>query len=76
MSVTVSIVSPDDVAQMVSTLSEPYTSQSDFIETAIRRFITHLRREEQHRQDMEIINRHADGLNEETQDALKYQIML
>ncbi len=32
--------------------------------------------EEQHQRDIDIINRHAEQLNAETQDALRYQIPL
>ena len=74
MSVKVSVVLPDDVFQAVNTLSQQYKSRSQFIETAIRRFITQIRREEQHQRDIEIINRHADRLNAETEDALRYQV--
>jgi metal-responsive CopG/Arc/MetJ family transcriptional regulator len=74
MSVRMSVVLPDDLVQTVKILSHQYKSQSVFVETALRRFISQIRREEQHQRDIEIINRHADWLNAETQDALRYQI--
>jgi metal-responsive CopG/Arc/MetJ family transcriptional regulator len=74
MSTRMSVVLPDDLAQTVKILSHQYKSQSDFVETALRRFIRQIRREEQQQRDLEIINRHADELNAETQDALRYQI--
>ena len=76
MSVRMSVILPDDVFLTVKTLSRQYKSQSQFVEIAIRRFINHIRREEQHQRDIEIINRHAEQLNAETQDALRYQIPL
>ena len=76
MSVRMSVVLPDDLVQTVKLLSHQYKSQSVFVETALRRFISQIRREEQHQRDLEIINRHADRLNAETYDALGYQIPL
>ncbi len=71
-----SVVLPDDLFQTVKTLSLQYKSRSQFVEIAIRRFIAQMKREELHQRDIEIINRHADQLNVETQDALRYQIPL
>lgn len=76
MSVKMSVVLPEDLFQTVKTLSHQYKSRSAFVETALRRFINQIRREEQHQRDLELINRHADRLNAETQDALRYQIPL
>lgn len=76
MSVKVSVVLSDDVFQSVKILSQQYKSQSQFIETAIRRFVAQIQREEQHQRDLEIINQYADRLNAETEDALRYQVPL
>ena len=76
MSVRMSVVLPEDLAEIVNTLSQYYKNRSQFIEKAIRQFIVHLKREEQHQRDLEIINHYADRLNEETRDALSYQIPL
>ena len=76
MSVKVSVVLSDDVFQAVNTLSQQYKSRSQVIETAIRRFVAQSQREEQHQRDLEIINRYADRLNAETEDALRYQMPL
>lgn len=76
MSVRMSVVLPDELVHTVKILSHQYKSQSVFVETALRRFIRQIRREEQHQQDLEMINRHADRLNAETSDALDYQIPL
>ena len=76
MSVRMSVSLPDDLAQTIKILSHHYKSQSVFVETALRRFISQIRREEQQQRDIEIINRHADQLNAETLDALRYQIPL
>lgn len=76
MSVRMSVVLPDDLVQTVTILSHQYKSRSALVEMALRRFISHLRREEQQQRDIEIINRYADQLNAETEDALHYQIPL
>ena len=51
-----------------------YRSRSDFIETAARVFIAHLEKKEAELRDLEIINKHADTLNNEAEDVLGYQI--
>jgi metal-responsive CopG/Arc/MetJ family transcriptional regulator len=51
-----------------------YRSRSDFIETAARVFIEHLEKKEAELHDLEIINKHADALNNEAEDVLGYQI--
>jgi metal-responsive CopG/Arc/MetJ family transcriptional regulator len=76
MSVKVSVILSDDVFESVKILSQQYKSQSQFIETAIRRFVAQIQREEQHQRDLEIINQYADQLNAETEDALRYQVPL
>ena len=53
-----------------------FKSRSDFIEVAVRHFIAHLSRERTERRDLEIINLHADTLNEEAKDVLDYQTHL
>jgi len=76
MSVKMSVVLPDELVHTVKILSHQYKSQSVFVETALRRFIRQIQREEQQQRDLEIINRYADRLNEETADALRYQMPL
>lgn len=51
-----------------------FKSRSQFIEIAVQRFLSHLEREETERRDLQIINRHADTLNEEAEDVLGYQV--
>lgn len=46
---------------------------SDFIEAALQFYIAKLKRTDKPDKDIEIINRNADYLNQETQDALQYQ---
>ena len=74
MKVKTSVILPHDLLQTVNDLSEQYKSRSQFVETALRFFIPQMKKEEQHARDIEIINRCADRLNEETFDAMRYQI--
>ena len=74
MRVKTSVILPHDLLQTVNNLSKQCQSRSQFIETALRFFIAQIKREEQHARDIEIINRCADRLNEETFDALRYQV--
>ena len=76
MSVKMSIVLPDELVESMNAFAKPYKSRSQFIEKAVKLFIAKLKREEQNRRDLELINRHAERLNEETHDALEYQIPL
>jgi metal-responsive CopG/Arc/MetJ family transcriptional regulator len=76
MSVKVSIVLSDDVFQVINTFAQTDKSRSQFIETALRQFIAKIQRDEQQQRDIDIINRHADRLNAETEDALSYQVPL
>jgi metal-responsive CopG/Arc/MetJ family transcriptional regulator len=48
------------------------TTRSNFIEGAVRAFIRRLPRDAQSAHDLEIINRHADFLNQEARDVLEY----
>lgn len=76
MSVKLSVVLPEDLVETMNDLSKPYKSRSQFIERAIKQFIANIKREEQNHRDLELINRNAKRLNEETHDALEYQIPL
>jgi len=48
-------------------------NRSEFIEQALRSHLAHLVRQEISRQDLRILNEHADRLNEEALDTLAYQ---
>jgi metal-responsive CopG/Arc/MetJ family transcriptional regulator len=76
MGIKLSVVLPVELVEAMNDLSKPYKSRSQFIEQAIKQFIANIKREEQNRRDLELINRHAKRLNEETHDALEYQIPL
>ncbi len=76
MKVKTSITLSEDILQTVDELSGSYKNRSEFIETAVRAFIDRLIREQQNARDLEILNRHADRLNQEAADVLTYQVEL
>jgi len=76
MKVKTSITLSEDILQTVDELAGSYKNRSEFIETAVRAFIDRLIREQQNARDLEILNRHADRLNQEAADVLAYQVEL
>jgi metal-responsive CopG/Arc/MetJ family transcriptional regulator len=75
MKVKTSITISDDVLKAVDKLSGPNANRSEFIESAVRRFVEHLRRERRNAKDLEIINRRSKRLNREASDVLEYQVL-
>lgn len=63
------------IIHRIESLSVNFKSRSEFIEVAVQRFITHLDREESEQRDIEILNSHADKMNEEAEDVLGYQVL-
>jgi metal-responsive CopG/Arc/MetJ family transcriptional regulator len=64
------------IDELIEQLSEQYQNRSAFLEMAAWAFIEQLRRAQRTAKDIEIINRRADHLNQETMDALTYQVPL
>lgn len=75
MKVKASITISDDVLKAVDSFSKPYSNRSEFIESAVRRFIEQLKREKRNAEDLKIINRRAKRLNREAADILDYQVL-
>jgi metal-responsive CopG/Arc/MetJ family transcriptional regulator len=73
MKIKTSITLSKDVIKAVDTFAASDSNRSEFIETAVRRFIKHLKRERQNSTDLEIINRKSGTLNREALDVLEYQ---
>jgi len=67
---------PEDLLKAVDRLSARYQDRSEFVEAALRVFISQLKSEDQDSRDLDIINRHAKRLNEEAMDVLTYQVPL
>ena len=73
MKIKTSITLSEDVVKAIDKLSGQSKNRSEFIETAVRAYIAQMIRKERNARDLEIINRHADRLNEEALDVLAYQ---
>ena len=76
MKVQTSVMLSENLLSTIDQLSEKDKTLSDFIEAALQFYIAKLRRTDKSDNDIEIINRNADYLNQETQDALQYQVEL
>lgn len=74
MKTKTSITLSQDILRAIDAQIGGYRSRSDFIETAARVFIAHLEKKEAELRDLEIINKHADTLNNEAEDVLGYQV--
>ena len=76
MKIKTSITLSQELLRTIDRLSPQYGNRSQFIETASRAFLDRLPRQRQNARDLEILNRHADNLNQEARDVLTYQVRL
>lgn len=76
MKVETSITVDKNLLETVDRLSGKDKNRSEFIEAAIHAYIAQIARHKQNATDLEIINEHADDLNEEALDVLDYQVAL
>ena len=51
-------------------------TRSSFIEQAVQQYLHHLTAEERDQNDINLIHKFGDELNDETRDALSYQVDL
>ncbi|MEO5924615.1 MAG: hypothetical protein ABIR70_12390 [Bryobacteraceae bacterium] len=70
MRVKTSITLPED---LLSRLDKVDKNRSALLERAALAYLDRLSRQERDRRDVEIINRNADRLNREVEDAMEYQ---
>ena len=68
-----SITLSSDVLAWVDRNAGSKTSRSAFIEGVLRAYFKEKAREALHKRDFELINKHADALNRELEDVLRYQ---
>jgi metal-responsive CopG/Arc/MetJ family transcriptional regulator len=68
--VKTSITLPED---LLSRLDRVDKNRSALLERAALAYLDRLSRQERDRRDVEIINRNADRLNSEAEDAMEYQ---
>ena len=76
MKVKTSITLSEDLLKAIDEYAGESKNRSEFIEEAVRAFITRLIQRQQDARDLELINRHADSLNREAADVLTYQVDL
>ena len=75
MKVKTSITLSGDLLEAINQRTG-HKNRSEFIETALRVFISQIFRNEQNSRDIQIINKRADYLNKEAEDVLAYQVKL
>jgi metal-responsive CopG/Arc/MetJ family transcriptional regulator len=73
MKIKTSITLSEDLLKAIDERATQHKNRSDFIEAAVRSFISQMIRDEQNARDLAIINRRADHLNKEAADVLTYQ---
>ena len=73
MKTKTSVTISDDVLRAVDSVAGADSNRSQFIETAVKRFLEHLRRERRNARDLEIINRRSKRLNREAAAVLDFQ---
>ena len=76
MKVETTIVIEADLLKEIDEFADKDNNRSEFVEKALREYLSKLMRERRDKRDAEIINRNADALNEEAMDVLSYQIDL
>jgi metal-responsive CopG/Arc/MetJ family transcriptional regulator len=75
MKVKTSVTLSEDLLKAIDEQSGPQKNRSEFIENALRNYIGKVIRDRQNAEDLEIINRQADRLNDEAADVLSYQVL-
>ncbi|HZF13060.1 MAG TPA: hypothetical protein VFE33_30080 [Thermoanaerobaculia bacterium] len=63
----------EELLSALSTRAPDPEDRSELVETALRAYLLRLRKRDSSR-DLEIINAHAQELNEEAEDVLSYQV--
>ena len=75
MKVKTSVTLAEDLLKSIDEQSGPHKSRSEFIEKAVRTYISRAIRDRKNARDLDIINRRADRLNREANDVLTYQVI-
>ena len=76
MKVKTSITLSDMLIEAIDKNVGDYKSRSDFIENALWVYFNYLLKQEKNKQDLAIINKNYERLNEEAADVLDYQVSL
>jgi metal-responsive CopG/Arc/MetJ family transcriptional regulator len=75
MKVKTSVTLAEDLLKAIDEQSGSHKSRSDFIEKAVRAYISQAIRDRQNARDLDIINRNEEVLNQEANDVLTYQVI-
>ncbi len=76
MKVKTSITLSEELLSQIDALSSQYGTRSALIEQAVRDLLAAVAKSTRDAQDLGILNRRADALNEEAEDVLSYQAEL
>ena len=76
MRVKTSITLPEDLLRSLDRAVGGLTNRSRAIEQAVRDMLEAKARAERDARDVELINKHADRLNDEAADVLDYQVKI
>jgi metal-responsive CopG/Arc/MetJ family transcriptional regulator len=76
MRVKTSVTLPEDLLRSLDRAAGGHSNRSRLIEEAIRALLDAKARAARDAKDIEVINRHADRLNDEAADVLEYQVKL
>ena len=74
MKVKTSITLSEDIVQTLEKQAKQGESRSEQIERLLRERLTQKEHQQREARDIELINKHADELNEEATDVLEYQV--
>ncbi len=75
MKVKTSVTLSESLLKAIDLRAAQYKNRSDFLEMAAWTFIAQTMRREQDARDREILDQHADELNQEAMDVLAYQVI-
>jgi metal-responsive CopG/Arc/MetJ family transcriptional regulator len=76
MRIKTSVTLPEDLLRSLDRAAGGHSNRSRLIEEAIRSLLEAKARAARDAKDIEVINRHADRLNDEAADVLEYQVKL
>lgn len=76
MKLKTSITLSEDLLAALEGVADEYKNRSEMIEQAIRFFIQKKIQSLREEKDLKILNEKADGLNDEAEDVLAYQVEL
>lgn len=76
MKIQTTISISDDLLKILDNMLNNSLTLSDVIEKALREYVQKNKQKNQDDQDLEILNKNADALNEEAIDVLQYQVSL